>query len=138
VKYRIELTEQQMRVLENCTNLYMRVLMGQTWDLADLLCERILDRYDKDSPDNKIIFERYITKRYAIIEVLNSVVRIARDTQYGFPAEKSEDGMIAECIWDAIRVARGTSRYGEVLPIGSEPVPKIDAMKEEEQGKDKK
>lgn len=126
MKYRIELTEQQMRVLENCTNLYMRVLMGQTYDLADMLCEGMLGHYDKDSQDSKIIFERYITKRNAVREVLTSVVRIARNTQYGFPAEKSEDGMIAECIWDAIRVARGTSRYGEVLPIGSEPVPKIE------------
>ena len=126
MKYRIELTEQQMRVLENCTNLYMRVLMGQTWDLADLLCERMLDHYYKDSPDSEIIFERYLTKRDAIRDVLASAVRIAFDTQRGFPDEKTEDGMIAECIWDSIRVARGTSRYGQVLPIGSEPVPKIE------------
>lgn len=126
MKYRIELTEQQMRVLENCTNLYMRVLMGQTYDLTDMLCEGMLGHYDKDSPNSKIIFERYATKRDAIREVLGSAMRIANDTQYGVPAEKSEDGMIAECIWDAIRVARGTSTYGEVLPIGSEPVPKIE------------
>ena len=126
MKYRIELTEQQMRVLENCTNLYMRVLMGQTWDLADFLCERMLNHYDKDSPNSEIIFERYIAMRYAIIEVLGSAMRIANDTWHGNPVEKTEDGMIAECIWDAIRVARGTSRYGQVLPIGSEPVPKIE------------
>ena len=130
MKYRIELTEQQMRVLENCTNLYMRVLMGQTYELTDMLCEGMLGHYDNDSPDSKIIFERYITKRNAVREVLTSVMRIARDTQYGFPAEKSEDGMIAECIWDAIRVARGTSRYDQVLPIGSEPVPNIEVEKD--------
>ena len=126
MKYRIELTEQQMRVLENCTNLYMRVLMGQTWDLADLICESMLDRYDKDSPNSEIIFERYITKRDAIREVLGSAIHIAFGTRNGLTVEKTEDGMIAECIWDSIRVARGTSRYGQVLPIGSEPVPKIE------------
>lgn len=125
MKYRIELTEQQMRVLENCTNLYMRVLMGQTYDLTDVLCEGMLDHYDKDSPNSKIIYERYATKRDAIREVLESAMRIVFE-RHGVPIEKTEDGMIAECIWDAIRVARGTSRYGQVLPIGSEPVPKIE------------
>ena len=126
MKYRIELTEQQMRVLENCTNLYMRVLMGQTYDLADMLCEGMLSNYNRDDPNSKVVFERYITKRNAIREILGSAVRVAYDTHYGTPDMKSEDCMIAECMWDAIRVARGTSRYGEVLPIGDEPVPRIE------------
>lgn len=125
-KYKIELTEQQMRVLERCTELFMRLSIGQTWDLADMLCEGMLEHYDKDSPDSKVIFERYITKREALREVLGSAMRIAFDTQYGVPVEKTTDGMICECMWDAIRVARGTSTYGKVLPIGSEPVPKIE------------
>lgn len=65
MKYRIELTEEQMRVLEDCCNQYMRILMGQTSDLANLLTEHLCDA-------EKLAFERYITKRNAIYEILNS------------------------------------------------------------------
>ena len=131
MKYMIELTENQMRVLEECCNLWMRLSMGQTWDLADMLCEGMLDHYDRNDPESKIIFERYITKRNAIREILGSATRIAFGA-YGTPTEKTKDGMICECIWDAIRVARGTSIYGQVLPIGDEPVPKIEKKDSDE------
>lgn len=132
MKYRIELTSEQMRVLERSTELFMRLGMGQTWDLADMLCEEILKGYDKDKPESKVVFERYITKRDAIREVLTSAIRIA----YGymdFPESKTEDGMIAECMWDAIRCARGTSNYGTPMQIGSEPIPKIEVEERKEQ-----
>ena len=129
MKYRIELTAEQMRVLEACCNLWMRLSMGQTWDLADMLCEGILKGYDKDKPGSEILFERYITKRDAIREVLASAIRIAYDPFAG-PKTKTEDGMIAECIWDAIRCARGTSSYGTPMQIGSEPIPKIEVEEE--------
>ena len=99
--------------------------MGQTWDLADMLCEGTLKGYDKDKPESKVIFERYITKRNAIREVLTSAMGIAY-APYHAPQIKTEDGMIAECIWDAIRCARGTSNYGPPMQIGSEPIPKIE------------
>lgn len=125
MKYRIELTEEQMRVLERSTELFMRIGMGQTWDLADMLCEETLKGYDKDKPESKVVFERYITKRNAIRKVLTSAMGIAYDP-YHSPETKTEDGMIAECIWDAIRCARGTSNYGTPMQIGSEPIPKIE------------
>ena len=129
MKYRIELTEEHMRVLERSTELFMRLGIGQTWDLADMLCEGILKGYDKDKPESEILFERYITKRDAIREVLASAIRIAYDPLY-CPKFKTEDGMIAECMWDAIRCARGTSNYGTPMQIGSEPIPKIEVEDE--------
>ena len=129
MKYRIELTEEQMRVLERSTELFMRLGIGQTWDLADMLCEGILKDYDKDKPESKVIFERYLIKRNAIREVLYSEMRIAY-SPYSYPKFKTEDGMIAECIWDAIRCARGTSSYGIPMKIGSEPIPKIEVQEE--------
>ena len=125
MKYHIELTSEQMRVLERCSELFMRISMGQTWDLADMLCEGMLKGYDKDKPESKVIFERYITKRKALREVLASAMRIAYNPYYS-PETKTEDGMIAECMWDAIRCARGTSTYGTPMQIGSEPIPKIE------------
>lgn len=124
MKYRIELTEEQMRVLEDCCNQYMRILMGQTSDLANLLTEHLCDA-------EKLAFERYITKRNAIYEILNSVMRIAFPSMYGVPDEKSEDCMIAECMWDAIRYARGTSRWDKPFQIGDEPTPKIEVIEDD-------
>lgn len=36
------------------------------------------------------------------------------------------DVMNAQEIWDAIRVATGRSRWGDVLRIGNQPVPEIE------------
>ena len=131
MKYRIELTEEQMRVLEHCTESWMRLMMGQVRELADDLA--FYDTYKfKDREDFKEIHSRACDKRDAIYEVLNAVMRIAFSCGYGVPDEKSEDCMIAECMWDAVRVARGTSIWPDVLPIGSEPVPKIETIERDE------
>lgn len=131
MKYRIELTEDQMRVLEHCTESWMRLMMGQVRELADDLA--FYDTYKfKDREDFKEIHSRACDKRDVIYEILSSVMRIAFGRSYGVPEEKSEDCMIAECIWDAVRVARGTSIWPDVLPIGSEPVPKIETIERDE------
>ena len=37
MKYKITVTEEQLRVLEKCTEIYMRLMMGQVRELADEL-----------------------------------------------------------------------------------------------------
>lgn len=132
-KYRIELTGEQMRVLEKCTNIYMRLFMGQTMDLADELAQHYMDGYDADGDkaQNNRIFEKYMVRRDAIRDMLDATMKIAFNTPYHVPEEKSEDCMIAECIWDAIRFARGTSRWDKPFQIGSEPTPKIEVIEDD-------
>ena len=120
-RYRIELTEEQMRVVEHFIEITMRLFMGQDWMLVEDMCEIGMDLSSKED------FDRFLTKRYHIREIMRSVFRIAYGF-YGVPEEKSEDSMIAECIWDAIKHARGKGRFDKVLPIGSEPVPKIEVI----------
>ena len=130
MRYRIELTEDQMRVLEHCTESWMRLMMGQVMELADDLA--FYDTYKfKDREDFKEIHSRDCDKRNAIYEVLNAVMRIAFSCGYGVPDEKSEDCMIAECMWDAIRYARGTSRWNKPFQIGDEPTPKIEVIEDD-------
>lgn len=130
MKYRIELTEEQMRVLEHCTESWMRLMMGQVRELADNLA--FYDTYKfKDREDFKEIHSRACDKRDVIYEILSSVMRIAFGRSYGVPDEKSEDCMIAECMWDAIRYARGTSRWDKPFQIGSEPTPKIEVIEDD-------
>ena len=130
MKYRIELTEEQMRVLEHCTESWMRLMIGQTRNLADDLAFYSTYKF-KDREDFNEIHRRDCDKRDAIYEVLNAVMRIAFSCGYGVPDEKSEDCMIAECMWDAIRFARGTSRWDKPFQIGSEPTPKIEVIEDD-------
>ena len=132
MKYRIELTEEQMRVLEHSIEVWMRLMMGQVRELADDLA--FYDTYKfKDREDFKEIHNRDCYKRDVIYEVLRVVMRITFSRSgYGVPDEKSEDGMIAECIWDAIRFARGTSRWDKPFQIGDEPSPKIEVIEDED------
>ena len=130
MKYRIELTEDQMRVLEHCTESWMRLMMGQVMELADDLA--FYDTYKfKDREDFKEIHSRACDKRDVIYEILSSVMRIAFGRSYGVPDEKSEDCMIAECMWDAIRFVRGTSRWDKPFQIGDEPTPKIEVIEDD-------
>ena len=130
MRYRIELTEDQMRVLEHCTESWMRLMMGQVMELADDLA--FYDTYKfKDREDFKEIHSRACDKRDVIYEILSSVMRIAFGRSYGVPDEKSEDCMIAECMWDAIRFARGTSRWDKPFQIGDEPTPKIEVIEDD-------
>ena len=133
MKYRIELTGEQMRVLEDCCNLYMRLLMGQKNDLTRLLTEHWFYRsdYKEGDPKEKVDFERYITKRDSVEEMLGAIMRISYGNSFGTPKEKSDDCMIAECMWDAIRYARGTTRWDKPFQIGSEPSPKIEVIEDD-------
>ena len=124
MKYKIEVTEKQMLMLEKCTELYMRLMMGQTIDLANELAFYNYE-YQKNPEAHSAICEA----RDHINEVLKAVMRIAfYKSGYGVPEQKSEDCMIAECLWDSIRCAQGRSRWGEPFQIGSEPIPKIEEV----------
>ena len=131
-KYRIELTEKQMRVVEICLNRWMRWMMGQYNGLANDIAFYNIHKF-VDSENFSEINREACNKRNHIEEILCAVMRIAFPRSgYGVPDEKSEDGMIAECIWDAIRFARGTSRWDRPFQIGDEPVPKIEVIEENE------
>jgi len=131
-KYRIELTEKQMRVLEHGLESHMRLMMGQVRDLADDLA--FYDTYKfKDREDFSQIHRRACDRRDALCEVLQAAMRIAFRAPYSVPEEKSEDCMIEECMWDAVRFARGTSRWDRPFQIGDEPVPKIEVIEDEDE-----
>ena len=129
-KYKVELTEEQMRVIQNYVETMMRIEIGQVDMLAERLAEYNVD-FSQYNPDHERIFDRYITERDAISEVLKAAVRIAFSS-WGVPEKKDDDTLIAECIWDSIKFARGLSSWGAVLPIGKEPVPKIEVIEDGE------
>ncbi len=122
--YHMELTDEQMRVVEKSLEMYFRLMMGQGSMFSEEMAALNAD-LSADNPNHDRIFNAYIQRRDHIQEIMRAVFSIAYEPT-GYMDEKSDDMMIAECIWDAIRVARGESSYGQVLPIGPEPVPRIE------------
>lgn len=122
-KYTIELTENQVRVIQNALEEYFRLRMGQEWDFCNNLASINVD-LSPDNPNHEHLFDMYIARRDHMQEVLRSFFRIAFEPT-GYLKEKTDDMLIAECIWDAIRCVRGLSNCGSPLHTGSEPVPKI-------------
>lgn len=126
-KYKITLTEEQMRIVQKCTEFYMRTMWGQSSHFTDELLEQVVGTAKHDDKN----FDRYIWTKNAVNEIMVSVFRIAFNSYYGVPEEKTEDSMIAECLWDSVRFARGLSRWDSPFQIGGEPCPKIEVIDDE-------
>lgn len=122
-KYTIELTENQVGVIQNALEEYFRLRLGQYTGFCTDVAELNAD-LSPDNPNHELIFDRYIQRRDHMEEVMRAFFRIAFEPT-GYLKEKTDDMLIAECIWDAIRCVRGLSNWGSPLHTGSEPVPKI-------------
>lgn len=126
-KYRIELTEEQMRVTQNALEEWFRLRLGQDMDFSNELAF-----FDYKPPEDEVerdrAFSNRICRRDSIREIMRAVFHIAFSSPYGVPEEKTPDTLISECLWDSIRSARGLSRWGRPCCIGSEPVPKIEVI----------
>ena len=123
MKYRITLTEKQMRITQVALEEYFRLRMGQTIDFCDDMAQLETD-LSPDNPEHERLFDRFIDRRDALTQVMKAFYGITFPS--GYLTRKTDDMMIAECICDAIRTARGCNRWGEAMPIGSEPVPPIE------------
>lgn len=123
-KYTIELTENQVRVIQDALEEYFRLRMGQYTEFCTDMAELNAD-LSPDNPHHELIFDRYIQMRDHMEEVMRAFFRIAFEPT-GYLKEKTDDMLIAECIWDTIRCVRGLSNWGSPLHTGSEPVPKIE------------
>lgn len=124
MKYTITLTEKQMSVVQMALEEWFRLRLGQTFDFADDLSSMGVD-FSKENPNHERIFDLHIANR-DWIEVIMKGLFTALWPPYGVPKAKTDDMLIAECIWDAIRFARGQSRWNEPFHIGPEPVPNIE------------
>lgn len=127
-RYVLELTEDQMRVTKTALEEYFRLRMGQDFDLNSDMASINVD-LSPENPNHDWLFDKYIARRDHMHQVMRAFFAIAFEPS-GYLKEKTEDMLIAECIWDAMRVAMGISRWGEALQTGSEPSPKIEVKEE--------
>ena len=124
--YKIKLTEEQMRVTKIALEEYFRLRMGQDYDFSMDMAMMNRDLSEDNSKHTKI-FDECIHRRDHLNELMRAYFRIAFEPD-GYPKEKTEDMMIAECIWDSIRCCLGQSRWNQPFQIGSEPVPEIEKL----------
>ena len=126
--YHVKLTEKQMRVIQLALEEYFRLRLGQAEDFCNDMA--MIDReFPKDKNEHDRVFNAYINRRDHLKYLMDAFYNTAFEPDR-YLNEKTDDMMIAECIWDAMRFARGIGRYGDVLPIGSEPVPEIQKVEE--------
>lgn len=126
-KYKVELTEKQMKVVLCAIEEYFRLRMGQSIDFCEDLASMGHD-LSPDNPNHDWIFNNYISRRDHLCELMHAFFRIAFEPT-GYKS-KTEDMLVAECVWDSMRFSMGISRWGSVLQIGGEPAPKIEIVEE--------
>lgn len=132
-KYKITLTEEQMRVTQNALEEWFRLRLGQCTDFSNDMA--FLDyKQPEDVTKREVAFRDRICRRDAIREIMRAVFHIAfPNNGYGVIDEKTPEMLIVEGLWESIKFARGLSRWNKPFQIGSEPVPKIEVI---DDGKD--
>lgn len=123
MRYTMTLTEKQLSVIQIALEEYFRLRLGQTFDFADDLSSLGVD-LSPENPKHNWLLDMHICNRDWIEQVMKGIFRTLWPV-YGVPKEKTEEMLVAECIWDAIRVTRGISRYSKPMQIGTEPLPII-------------
>lgn len=134
-KYNLELTENQIRVVRDALEEYLRIRMNQWRDLADSLASKDVD-FSSENPNHERIFDKYLDNRNAVLRVFECAGRIL--WEFG-ENQKTEDQLIAEDIWQVIRhelwKERGdkntwcTDSY-EPLRVSQEPLTEIKVLEE--------
>lgn len=102
--------------------------MGQGDDFCGDLA-RMETNIDPENPEHGRLFDLYIARKDHMREIMRAFFRVAFEP-LGHLQNKTKDMMIAECVWDSIRFARGLSRWSSPFHIGPEPCPKIERREE--------
>ena len=121
--YQLEVTDEQLRVIQNCLEEYFRLRMGQDIDFINDFCAMNLD-LSPDNPKYEHVFDRFIQRRNHMHEVMMAAFYIGYGDQK-YLDKKTDDMLIAEDLWEGIRFERGVSRWDRPLHVGNEPPAKI-------------
>lgn len=126
--YTIEVNETQLRLIMAMTEEWFRLRMGQGIDFCNELAAMNTD-LSVDNPKHEWLFDMYMARRDHLHEILRAFFRIAFEP-HGYLDKKTDDMLIAEDIWDAIRCALDISKWGTPLHVSNEPFPKVQKHEE--------
>lgn len=130
MRYRIELTEEQMRITKKALEEFFRLRMGQDFDFSDdMAC------LNSEFPTEESAFSKMIARRDHMRELMRAFFAIAFEPK-GYLEKKTDEMLVAEDIWEAIRYARGEGRHESPLHVGPEPFPTVEKVEGEQCGAD--
>lgn len=126
-KYTMTISREQLRVIGNALEEYFRLRLGQEFDFVNDIASMDVD-LSSENPNHERIFDHMIHTRDALSEVMRCFFRIAFAPYGSTPQKKTQDMLIAEDVWEAIRVARGFCDYP--IYFSHESVPEIVEVEE--------
>jgi len=127
--WQITLNDTQAALLCDACEEYVRLRMGQPMMFADDIATMSAD-YTKieDKEKRDLVFDRYLHRKYDIEEIMRAVFRIAWG-EFGMPTEKTREMRMVSDIWEAVRFARGNSRWEHPFRESDEPFPTVTELK---------
>lgn len=117
--YTLEVTEKQIRIMEEALEEYFRLRMGQASDFCDEMA-----RIGRNLKFDDISFGSYINRREHLRELMRAFFGIALEP-FGVLGEKTEPMLIAEDMWDAIKFATGRSIWDSPTRVSEEPYMRV-------------
>jgi len=128
MRYRIELTEEQARIMKKAMEEFFRLRMGQDYDFSDdMAC------LQSGFPTKEPAFSKMLARRDHMRELMRAFFAIAFEPK-GYLEQKTDEMLVAEDIWEAIRYARGEGRHESPLHVGPEPFPTVEKVEGEQCG----
>ena len=120
MRYKIELTEEQMRITKKAMEEFFRLRMGQDYVFSDdMAC------LNSGFPIEEPAFSKMIARRDHMRELMRAFFAIAFEPK-GYLEQKTDEMLVAEDIWEAIKYARGEGRFSTPLCLGPEPFPQVE------------
>ena len=125
MRYKIELTEEQMRITKKALEEFFRLRMGQDFDFIDDMTN-MNGMHSSMEP----AFTKMLARRDHLHQLMKAFFAIAFEPK-GYLDKKTDEMLVAEDMWEAIRYAMGQGRYGSSpLYLGPEPFPTVEKVEE--------
>ena len=142
-KYRITLTEKQMRIIQDVCELRVRIDLCQDYELSEILATMNDLDLSIDNPNHKKIFDAYIDRREHLKAVINCMYEIANPWSLRTSSLRKRDKTSLECetLWVSIRhkLWENNPNKDEIgyvvdsnapMQMGGEPIPEIEVLNE--------
>lgn len=138
MRYTLEISEKQAKIIKIVLEEYFRLRMNQTWDFADSLCFEEFD-YENHSKED---FNERIEQRDVLRDELKKLLNKHHPLQLrgGKFREQTLEMRRSQDIWQVIRYRLWKDRHGdkddwcadarEPMPMTDESLPKIERVEE--------
>ena len=138
MKYTLEITEKQAKIIRIALEEYFRLRMNQTWDFADDICFDSFN-YESHTPED---FDERIERRDMFRDELEKLLNTVHPLHFRGDKfrEQTIEMLRAQDIWKVIRHRLWKDQHGDKndwcvdsrkpMPMADEPLPKIWEAKE--------